>query len=266
MKARHLALPHLRWPLVLLAACLGLSGCTALGKVGQVLWDSSIPVGAPGDQLSQFSLSLDASPSLNLNAHSLLADALPPSDAQGAPLAVTVEAGNPVELADKLQNLLDGLRQEHPALSRAEYALTPAPAMSPVVDVGSYQDASVHLTSLPTTLVAPQATTPIAFQVLQLKDDSMLLNASYEALADDLKKALGSTLLAVDDYRLMPGQFKFVGFEEIHPATRYLAVIAHYHERDGSDWKRVLPLAPRGHRHPLLVRFENNGVVLKGQG
>lgn len=256
-----------RWcPLLLLAACLGLSGCTALGKIGQVLWDSSIPVGAPSDQLSQFSLSLHASPNLNLNPDSSLAGTLPPAEVQGAPLAVTVDADNPIELADKLQNLLDSLRLEHPALSQAEYARVPAPAMSPVVDVGSYQDASVHLTSLPTPHAATQVNTPIAFQVLQLKDDSMLLTASYEALVDDLEKALGSTLLEVDDYRLMPGQFKFVGLEQIHPATRYLAVIAHYHERDGSDWKRVLPLAPRGHQHALLMRFENNGVVFQGQG
>lgn len=266
MKARRPALPARCWPLLLLAACLGLGGCTALGKIGQVLRDSSIPIGAPDDQLSQFSLSLHASPQLNLNPDSTLAGALPPIDGQGAPLAVTVDADNPIELADKLQTLLDSLRQEYPALSQAEYALVPAPAMSPVVEVGSYQDASVHLTSLQAPLAPAQVTTPIAFQVLQLKDDSMLLTASYEALVDDLKKALGSTLLEVDDYRLMPGQFKFVDLQQIHPATRYLAVIAHYHERDGSDWKRVLPLAPRGHRHALLVRFENNGVVLQGPG
>lgn len=251
----------------LFALLLGtLGGCTAVSKMGQVMLDPSVPIGAPGQQLSHFSLSLYASPTLNLNPSSTLPPALETREAVGAPMAVNVSAANPIELTDRLQVLLDELREEYPARSAVQFDRPPAPAMSSVSEVGSYRDESVHMTFNPRPLAPHQVTTPIAFQVLQLKDDSMLLTASYEALAQNLAKALGSTLLQVDDYRLMPGQFKFVEPEEIHPATRYLAVIAHYHDRDDSDWKRVLAVAQRGRRHALLVQFEENGVVLKDQG
>ena len=251
---------------VLLPVWMSLSACTALSKMGEVMLDPSIPVGAPNDHLSHFSLSLYASPTLNLNPDSTLATALTAVATQSLPLSVSVNAGNPAELADKLQALLDGLRWDHPAVSVAEFDQPPPPAMSSVVEVGSYQDSSVHLAFSQAPPLPEQVTTPIAFQVLQLKDDSMLLNATYEALAQDLKTALGSTVLQVDDYRLMPGQFKFVELEEINKATRYLAVIAHYHERNDTAWKRVMPIAARGHRHALMVHFEKEGVVLKGQG
>lgn len=250
---------------LLLTSCAGLGGCSALGKIGQVMFNPSIPVGAPSEQPSRFSLSLYASPTLNLNPSSTLAVPLAAA-AEAAPLAVSIDASNPIELTDKLQELLDSLREQYPARSALEIDQAPPAAMSTFAEVGSYRDASVHMTFAAQPLRPEQVTTPIAFQVLQLKDDSMLLTASYEALAEDLKKSLGSTLLQVDDYRLMPGQFKFVELEEIDRSTRYLAVIAHYHGGADIEWKRVLPIAPRGHQHAVLVQFEDSGVVLKGQG
>lgn len=249
----------------LLLACAGLEGCTALSKMTQVMLDPSIPVGAPSDQPSLLSLSLYASPTLNLNPSSTVGRALSMAP-DGSPLAVSIDASNPIELTDKLQALLDSLREEHPARSNLEFDQATMPAMSSFTEIGSYRDQSVHMTFAEHTPSPEQVTTPIAFQILQLKDDSMLLTASYQALAQDLEKTLGSTLLQVDDYRLMPGQFKFIDPQEIDKATRYIAVIAHYHGDDGIDWKRVLPIAPRGHRHAVLVQFEESGVLLKGQG
>lgn len=250
-------------PLVLLV-CLATTGCTALGKMGQVILNPSIAVGDPGEQLSQFSLSLYASPKLNLNPNSTMVP-VETTTYSSTPMAISVRAENPSELTDKLQGLIDTLRQEYPAISPAEFDRAAAPTMSAVTDMGSYQDLSVH-SRIPAAGAAEQVVTPIGFQVLQLKDDSMLLTATYESLTADLKKTLGSTLLQVDDYRLMPGQFKFVELEEIDKATRYVAVIANYHQRDDADWKRVLAIAPRGRKHALLVQFSETGVVLKGEG
>lgn len=255
-------------PLMVLA-CLALGGCTALGKMAQVIGDPSIQVGGPGDQLSQFSLSLHASPTINLNASSAVAEPLAVAPLQPAALAVNLSATDPMELTQKLQALLDHLHQQHPAMSLAEQGAFHAPAMSPAdAEVGSYDDPHIQL-GIQTSNSAPrieQVTTPIAFRVLQLKDDSLLLNAAYELLENDLEKALGSTLVQVDDYRLLPGQFKFVGFEAIDKATRFLAVIANYHDRDRAEWKRAVRIEPHGRQHALLVQFEDDGVVLKNDG
>lgn len=253
---------------LLLLACLALGGCTALSKMGQVMLDPSLQVGGPNDQLTQFSLSLYASPTLNLNASSAVDDASPQGSRLPIPLAVNLSAGDPLELTQKVQALLDHLYQEHPAMSLSEPGEN-APAMSPFdAELGGYENPDIQLGIQPLN-IAPRAegvTTPIAFKVLQLKDDSLLLNAPYELLEQDLAKALGSTLVQVDDYRLLPGQFKFVNFEEINKATRYLAVIATYHDRDKAEWKRALRIEPLGRRHAVLVQFEDDGVVLKGDG
>jgi type VI secretion system VasD/TssJ family lipoprotein len=248
----------------LLLICLALGGCTALSKMGQVLLDPSVPIGAPGDRPSQCTLSLHASHEINPNPYSLLDQDLLGMGLDPAPAAVHVSAANPLELTDKLQTLIDTLRREYPAMSSMEQDLPPRPAMSAVVEMGNYQDASVQFAPSGAPLAGIRAMTPIAFQVLQLKDDSMLLHATYEALAQDLKKALGSTLVRADDYRLMPGQFKFVDLEELDISTRYLAVIAHYHKRDDTHWKRLLPMEPRGRKHAVLVRFAEDGVVIQG--
>lgn len=255
-------------PLMLLA-CLALGGCTALSKMGQVIMDPSIQVGGPGDQLSQFSLSLYASPTINLNPSSAVHDPFVQYQPQPIPLAVNLSAADPLELTQKLQAVLDHLHQQHPAMSQFEQDEPSEPAMSPVdADVGSYEDPHIQL-GIKTVSVSPvieHVTTPVAFKLLQLKDDSLLLNAAYELLEQDLEKALGSTLVQVDDYRLLPGQFKFVGFEEINADTRYVAVIANYHDRDKAEWKRALRIEPQGRQHALLVQFEDDGVVLKNDG
>jgi len=119
--------------------------------------------------------------------------------------------------------------------------------------------------SLPTMEPTPAprgAPTPIAFKVLQLKDDSLLLNADPDQLAKDLKKALGSTYVVEDDYVLQPGQFKFIDFARIEPATRYVAIIADFHDPNGAVWKHAFRLEPTGRRYALLMTLHGNRVAI----
>lgn len=107
--------------------------------------------------------------------------------------------------------------------------------------------------------------TPITFKILQLKDDSVLLNADYAALSKDLKKALGSTYLADDDYVLKPGQFKFVNFQPLKDGVNYVAVIASYHDIDNTQWKKVFRVEPRGHSYSLLFTLNDTSVDIQGE-
>ncbi len=54
-----------------LATLIGLSGCTALSKMGQVAMDPSIPVGPTKDQPTEVAFSINASPTLNSNPNSV---------------------------------------------------------------------------------------------------------------------------------------------------------------------------------------------------
>ncbi|WP_420995093.1 type VI secretion system lipoprotein TssJ [Cupriavidus sp. 30B13] len=117
-------------------------------------------------------------------------------------------------------------------------------------------------TSLPRTTASAGAPTPIAFKVLQLKDDSLLESADAQQLAENLKKTLGSTFISVDDYVLQPGQFKFIDFSSIQADTRYLAVVGKFHDPNAERWKQVFRLEPRGRRYALLVTLQNTRVTV----
>lgn len=257
--------------LVLLLAFQALAGCTMLGKVGQVVMSPSIQVGGPGDQPSQFALSLHASRTVNPNAGSLVEEPDATSAEGRAPYSVSLNAGSQLELTDKLQTLLDQLYTAAPALSPVSVNTYDDLQMSPIerTPLGDYADPHVSL-SVPGHTVPPppepeQIATPIAFKVLQLKDDSLLLNASQEALALDLKKALGSTYIQDNDYLLKPGQFKFVNFQSVDEDARYLAVIASYHQPSAARWKQVFRVEPKGRKYALLVQLDDAHVEFKGE-
>jgi type VI secretion system VasD/TssJ family lipoprotein len=257
----------MKFPIIaLLLACGLLSGCTLLGKLGQVIVNPSIAVGEPGDQLSQFSLSLHASPTVNPNASSVPIDTVDHSTPIPGPFNVHLSGADQLELVDKLQLLLQQIEQDlgYPPASTSPIA---PPAQQNIAALGQYSEplTDIEQTAAPAPSEPERVATPLAFKVLQLRDDSLLLNASHEWLQKDLKKALGSTYISDDDYILKPGQFKFVELQPIHEHTRYIAVIAAYHDLDSAQWKQVMRIQPRGRTYALLMQFTATGAVLKGE-
>ena len=118
------------------------------------------------------------------------------------------------------------------------------------------------LTRAPEVRATPGNATPIGFRVLQLKDDSMLENADPERLRKAPKKALGSTLLASDDYILVPGQFKFIEFAAVDEDTRYIAVVADFHTPNAERWHDVFRIESRGRKYPLMVMLQGSRVAI----
>lgn len=256
---------------ILLLAFLTLGGCTMLGKVGQVIMSPSIQVGAPDDQPTQFALSLHASRTVNPNAVSPINESKASETVTHTPYAVSLNATSQLELTDKLQVLLDHLHDTAPTQSIMEPEAFTTVQMSPVEHtvLGHYDDPMISFSmpghTAPPPMKSEQIATPIAFKILQLKDDSLLLNASQQALALDLKKTLGSTYIRDDDYLLKPGQFKFVNFQPIDENTRYLAVIASYHTASDTQWKQSIRLEPTGRKYALLVNLDDTRVELTGE-
>jgi type VI secretion system VasD/TssJ family lipoprotein len=249
----------------LLLACLTLGGCTMLGKVGQVIWTPSIPVGGPDDQPSRYSLSLHASDHVNprLISTGTAAD----EDASRSPYTLNVQATSPQALTDKVQTLLNHLYESLPAQSPLTLEPVPVVPMSPLEDMllGQYDAQGVSLTTPWGSPALQHVATPIAFKVLQLTDDSLLVNASPQAMAEDMKKTLGSTYIRADDYLLQPGQFKFVDLRPLDEDTRFIAVIANYHSTDVSQWKQQLRVEPKGRQYAVLVQLDAEQVSLKGE-
>jgi len=249
----------------LLLACLTLVGCTMLGKIGQVIWTPSIPVGGPDDQPSRYSLSLYASD--NVNPRLISTGTAPDEDASRSPYTLNVQATSPQALTDKVQTLLSHLYESVPAQSPLSDEPAPVVPMSPLEEtlLGDYDAQGVRLTTPWGNPTLAHVATPIAFKVLQLTDDSLLVNASPQALAEDLKKTLGSTYVRADDYLLQPGQFKFIDLRTLDEDTRFIAVIANYHSSEVGQWKQRLRVEPKGRQYAVLVQLDAAQVSLKGE-
>ena len=249
----------------LLLACLTLAGCTLLSKVGQVIWDPSIPVGGPDEQPSRYSLSLHASD--QVNPRLISTGTAPEGDTSHSPYNLNVQADSPQALTDKVQTLLNHLYEAVPAQSLLTVEPDPVVPMSPIEDtlLGHYDAQGVSLTTPWGNPAMQHVATPIAFKVLQLTDDSLLVNASPQAMAEDLEKTLGSTYIRADDYLLLPGQFKFVDLRALDEDTRFIAVIANYHSAEVGQWKQRLRVEPKGRQYAVLVQLDAAQVSLKGE-
>ncbi|EKT4485213.1 type VI secretion system lipoprotein TssJ [Pseudomonas putida] len=254
----------------LMIALLGISGCNSLNKIGQVVMDPSIPVGAPKDHPTQVAFSINASPTLNGNPNSVVMAPELETVIEPNPYAVSLSAGDPYVLTEKVGALFEYLQEHFPAISPVDMPVDDGeePARSPLEEnaPGSYDDPTVALT-LPrtTTLAAEPVATPMAIKILQLRDDSLLRNSVYELLDKDPAKALRSTYIRDDDYLLRPGQFKFIPFAPIEPETRFVAVIADYRNQENATWSQVLSIPPRGHQIILSVLLNDTQVLLKGE-
>lgn len=138
----------------------------------------------------------------------------------------------------------------------------------PSIPVGYPEDRPtlVDLSMLAESNVNPNINgegTPLRFQVLQLKDDSMLMAADLSQLQADLEEALGTNYLTHDDFTLLPEQWKFYEPFEIDEETRYIGIIAFYATPNDAEWKKVVKVTSRGEHYHLLVHLRESEVVLR---
>jgi type VI secretion system protein VasD len=246
-------LPRLMLCASLLLGLTTTSGCTALGKMFQVLKDPSIPVGAPEDVPTELAISIHVSPTLNGIADNGESAEAAPGELEPGPFTVSLSANDPHALTEKVASLFSHLQAQYPESVPADES-----------PLGDYEVATTALERPDATPShGPQLASPIAVKVLQLRDDSLLLNSVYQQLAPDPAKALRGTYIRDDDYLLSPGQFKFVPFQPLHDDTRFIAVIADYRSLESATWQQVLRIAPRGRRVVLSLQVHDAQIELK---
>lgn len=107
--------------LIFVVICLG--GCspkqmfTTAGKIGQVIWDPSTPIGGPDDQPSQVALSLYATNTVNPNPDSVLPEVLEPE-----PVTLSFSADNQDDMREQLRNALTQLDAVDTAIAQANFS------------------------------------------------------------------------------------------------------------------------------------------------
>ncbi|WP_043195995.1 type VI secretion system lipoprotein TssJ [Pseudomonas putida] len=245
----------------LLFACLAFGGCTSVSRVYQVTMDPSLPIGGPNNDISHVALSLySVAPPAIISPAQVDAQGRSRLPEHSTSLAANLGAKNAEELHDKLSALAEQLHQNDPATVYDQQAINGATAPAALA---SYAAMQTNEPTDATPLPQPHPPSSIAFKVLQLRDNSLLLDATYEQIEEDLDKALGTTLIRVDDYRLVPGQFKFIEHEKINERTRYIAVVARLGDNPQGSWKDAVRIQTRGYNHTVNVHFENNGVELR---
>ncbi|AZD86911.1 Type VI secretion lipoprotein/VasD [Pseudomonas chlororaphis subsp. aureofaciens] len=155
------------------------------------------------------------------------------------------------------------LRQEGGSEQDSDTQLEPRASLSAEkMALGQYRE-GLSLTSAPVVETQALASaTPVAFRVIQLKDDSLLENADPNQVRSEPKKALGSTYLTSDDYLLVPGQFKFINYSALDEKTRYIAVVAAFHDPNAQRWYDVFRVEPRGRKYALLVTLQDTRVAI----
>lgn len=107
--------------LIFVVVCLG--GCspkqmfTTAGKIGQVIWDPSTPIGGPDDQPSQVALSMYATNTVNPNPDSVLPEALEPE-----PVTLSFSADNQDDMREQLRIALTQLDAVDNAITQANFS------------------------------------------------------------------------------------------------------------------------------------------------
>jgi len=195
-----------------------------------VIDTSSLP---PNERPSQVALVLLASKDVNTNVLSTKDES-----------HVYLKGKNKRELRDKLNAVLMELNDKGSNSKKAQAAMTLAKNVPEMVS----------------------GSTPIAFKVVQLRDDSLLLSADYQSIQDDLKGSLGQNYVSHEDYVLVPGQFKFVDFIDIDPKTRFIAIIADYNDIENATWKVVTKVDSKGSKYPLYVQLRKSDIVIRKEG
>ena len=88
---------------------------------------------------------------------------------------------------------------------------------------------------------------PIVVRVYELKEEGAFKNADYFRLMDREQDALGTSLVAREEYELQPGESRTWELK-IAPEVHFLGVAAGYRDLANSSWKAVMP-APRKRRN-----------------
>ena len=187
----------------------------------------------PNERPSQVALVLLASKDVNTNVLSTKDES-----------HLYLKGKNKKELRDKLNAVLMELNDKSSTTKKAQQAMT----------------LSQHVPDM------VSGSTPIAFKVVQLRDDSLLLSADFQSIQDDLKGSLGQNYVSHEDYVLVPGQFKFVDFIDIDPKTRFIAIIADYNDIENATWKVVIKVDSKGSKYPLYVQLRKSDIVIRKEG
>lgn len=99
---------------------------------------------------------------------------------------------------------------------------------------------------------------PIVVQFYELKSLAVFNGADFFALFEHNTATLGTELVALDEFQLMPGETR--RFERtLQPDTQYLGVIAGFRDLERSQWRAATAIV--AHRvSPVTIELDRNRI------
>jgi type VI secretion system protein VasD len=93
---------------------------------------------------------------------------------------------------------------------------------------------------------------PIVVRIYELKEEGGFNSTDYFRLIDREQEALGSSLIAREEYELQPGETRILELK-IPPEAHFLGAAAGFRDLNNSHWKALLPAPRKGFRKRKLA-------------
>ena len=223
----------------------------------------------PEERPSTMTLSMNAGPTVNPNVfidNSLALELDPPVEEPALDPDPTASAAD-AAAADEggLQPLVEPIQlKPGQKLLVCKAAVAPAPVQPAAVEPEPEPEAPIIAATEPPAAAEPEGT-PIAFKIIQLKENSLFLQADFDSLFNDMETVLGTTYLSHDDYVLVPNEFKYIEPFEVEEDTRYVAVIAAYNDYVNTQWKEIIKIKAKGMHYAVSLYFDDRNVAMRKQ-
>lgn len=101
---------------------------------------------------------------------------------------------------------------------------------------------------------------PIVMKLYEIKSLAAFNTADFFSIFDRDKETLGDELLAHEEFQLRPGEKRQFN-RQLQLDTRYVGVIAAFRDLERSQWRAVLPVAPKK-KAELLIQLDAKKITI----
>ena len=102
---------------------------------------------------------------------------------------------------------------------------------------------------------------PLILTIYQLSSNSAFSNSSFSMIDNCSLKLLGNSLIDKIEYEITPNT---TDIKHIHLTnkTRFLGIVAGYHNLRNSNWKKTIPIPSKCKYHVLNISLDTYGVEI----
>ena len=101
---------------------------------------------------------------------------------------------------------------------------------------------------------------PVVMRLYEIKSLAAFNTADFFSIFDRDKETLGAELLAREEFQLRPGEKRQFN-RQLQPETRYVGVVAAFHDLERSQWRAVLPVTPNK-KSEILIQLDAKKITI----